>query len=59
MHSYSSSTLYIAVRIFEDVVRIFENTADNLHLIALAAMWIAIKRDSITYIIPSVSNIIL
>ncbi|XP_044004872.1 G2/mitotic-specific cyclin cig2-like [Aphidius gifuensis] len=57
MHSYSSSTLYIAVRIFEDVVRIVKDTVDNLQLIALAAMWIAIKRDSITYIIPTAQKV--
>ncbi|KAF7987142.1 hypothetical protein HCN44_001797 [Aphidius gifuensis] len=57
MHSYSSSTLYIAVRIFEDVVRIIKDTVDNLQLIALAAIWIAIKRDSITYIIPTTQKV--
>lgn len=53
-YKYPSFILYQAVRIFDFYIDTVEVGVDELQIVALAALWIALKKDLITGDIPEV-----
>lgn len=53
---YPSYILYQAVKIFDTYMDRTAVQCEELQIIALASLWVALKKDLINYDIPSVSS---
>ncbi|XP_011497421.1 PREDICTED: uncharacterized protein LOC105361837 [Ceratosolen solmsi marchali] len=57
-HKYPSFILYQAVKIFDSYINAIEVALNELQTVALAALWIALKKDLIIDDVPEASTII-